>query len=331
MKNLKSSEKLFSQRVFFKIPQIREQFFLKLKYLFGTWKKLGLHFKIYKSRMERFREGKISLPYKLFSELLSSLDNEDKSFFLKNILLRDPNWGRAKGGIATYQKHKYIFEKGRRLGGLKVKYKFDFNMALTPELCEFIGAIIGDGFTNNYNNNYKVQITGHKVLDKDYYINRLIPIVKLLSSKSNPILSQSSGALRLTLNSKELHILLTKRFNIKAGKKAYCVVMPEEIIDSKNPAFINSCIRGVFDTDGCVAFDKRQSYLKPYLRIVLQMESTELIKQIHMLLREQGINSTITKDERVIQINGVNNCRDYLRLIGFSNKRHLSKLKKISL
>lgn len=331
MKNKKLDEELFSQRVFFKTPQLRDQFFSKLKNHFETWTNLGKQLKIYKSRLERLRSGEISLPYKTFSELLHCLNGEDRNFFLKDIMLKDSMWGRAKGGISTYKKHKEIFENGRKLGCLKLKpkYKFEYTMPLTAELCEFIGAFIGDGFTNKYDRNHIVQITGHRTLDKDYYFNKLIPMIKKLSPSSNPIISEYPDAIRLTINSKEFHLLLTKRFNMKAGKKAYSVVIPDEIVKSKDKNLINRCIRGIFDTDGCVAFDKRATYLKPYMRIVLQMRSVELMKQIHGLLKEQGINSTITKNNGSIQINGIENCKTFVESVGFSNNRHLSKLKPL--
>ncbi|MBN2421052.1 hypothetical protein JXB27_02120 [Candidatus Woesearchaeota archaeon] len=279
--------------------------------------------------MERLRSGETTIPYELFLELTSSLPEQERSIFSDKFELKNPNWGAIKGGQTTYKKHKNIFERGRKIGSsrIKPKYRFDFNTELTPDLCELIGAIIGDGFTNKYGNNYLVQITGHKKLDKDYYVERLIPIIKKISPNSNPIISMSSGALRLTINSKEFHILLTKRFKMDAGKKTHIVKIPEEILDSKNNLLINSCLRGIFDTDGCVAFDKRNSYSTPYIRIVLQMLSKQLLGQVHTLLNKQGIKATITKNQQYIQINGSENCKNFTDIVGFSNPRHLNKLK----
>ena len=117
---------------------------------------------------------------------------------------------------------------------------------------------------------------------------------------------------------------------IKSGKKVYTVTIPEEIINSGENKLINSCLRGIYDTDGCVAFDQRKTYTKPYIRIVLHMKSPELIKQIYSVLIKQDINATMTKDLCYIQINGVIECMKFIKKIGFSNPRHSDKIKELT-
>ena len=106
-------------------------------------------------------------------------------------------------------------------------------------------------------------------------------------------------------------------------------MIPNEIIEFKDSRYLDRCVRGVFDTDGCVFLDKRSSYNKPYLRIGLQMESKNLIQQIYSILLDRGINARINSDSRRIQINGVENCERFIKIIGFSNKRHLDKIKNL--
>ena len=138
----------------------------------------------------------------------------------------------------------------------------------------------------------------------------------------------------VTILSKYLFILLLKRFKIPLGKKCYSVMIPEEVLEDKEK-FIRT-VRGIFDTDGCVFFDKRKSYKTPYVRIVLQLSNKILIKQIVSFLNSLGINNryheVIRKnkhknDAYCIQINGVKNVKDYLNQIGFSNSRHGNKIK----
>ena len=47
-----------------------------------------------------------------------------EKFFEKNISYLDSNWGVKKGGLSTYLKHRYIFEKGRVKGIKKLKKSF---------------------------------------------------------------------------------------------------------------------------------------------------------------------------------------------------------------
>ena len=328
MKNKKLlSKELVSKRVFFRTASLRNEFFAKLREEFGTWTNLRKHLNIYKSRLEKFINGKISIPYNILLDLSEYLNRKDKKKFLSRIRLKDQNWGRVKGGISTYKKHKEIFEKGRKIARKKTRYHFDFNIPLTPQLCEFLGAFIGDGFTNKYGSVYVTQITGDLKLDYEYYTNTLMQILKKISPSSNPKIFRIDNTARLTVYSKELYVLLTNRFKFKRGKKVYFVMIPKEIIESKNIDLINSCLRGVFDTDGSVYFDKR--YKKPYIRIGLQMLSKNLMKQIFDLLSVQGIKTTITKDLKKIQINGSENCKKFMKIVGFSNPRHLKKISNI--
>jgi hypothetical protein len=323
------NEESTEQRVVFKDKNIREKFFLELKQEFGSWKSLGIHFKVYKSRLENLRNGSISIPNNTFIEFCKILNEKSIQMYSHNIILKDKDWGRSKGGKSTYEKHKDIFEIGRSIASKNNTYKIDRNIEVNPELCEFIGAFIGDGFMNKYGSKHIIQITGDLKLDKEYYRETLIPIITKISPKSNPSLKYKDNTLRLNLYSKGIYELFTQRFKMKSGKKVYTVTIPEEIINSGNYNLINSCLRGIYDTDGCVAFDKRKSYTKSYIRIVLHMKSPELIRQIYNLLIKQDINATRTKDIEHIQINGITECKKFVQKVGFSNPRHLNKIKNL--
>jgi len=104
MKNKTFNKELDSQRVFFKRKNLRKEFFILLREQFGTWKAVRNHFNIYKSRLDCFRDGSISIPYKTFNELNKSLTEKD--YFLEQIILKNQNWGSVKGGITTYRKHR---------------------------------------------------------------------------------------------------------------------------------------------------------------------------------------------------------------------------------
>lgn len=330
MKNKKhAKDNLLSKRVFFVSEAIRVDFFARLKSKFNSWADLINHFGLYKSKFERFRYGINSIPYNIFLEFFSLFNKEEKEYFNKNIFLKDKNWGSKKGGKSTYSKHKEIFEKGRKIGSKVTKYHFDIRIPLTKDIGELIGAFIGDGFTNKYGRIYVTQFTGDAKLDKDYIISILQPIIKNISKNSNPIISQFENTMRMTVYSKEFYDLLTKRFSLTAGKKAYTVTIPGEILESKDQKIVDYCIRGIFDTDGSIFLDRRKAYNKPYVRIGLEMKSKELIKQVKKLLTERGINARETKNWDRIQINGIKECKKFVDRIGFSNKRHLDKIKSI--
>tara|TARA_Y100000310_G_scaffold316827_1_gene369009 strand:- start:25 stop:1029 length:1005 start_codon:yes stop_codon:yes gene_type:complete len=327
-KNL-STRELHSMRVLFKSDAVRKNFFADLKCHFGTWKGVGNKFNIYKSRLELLRKATISIPYVLFLEFLSVLDSKEIKSYTSQIILKDRYWGCRKGGITTYERHPELVQKSRIKGARSPKrnyYSFPMNMQLTAELSELLGAFIGDGFTNKYGRTYVVQFTGHAKLDNNYLSKKLFNLVKKICPNARPILRKTdANTLRLTINSKELFYLLTKRFKFPAGKKSHTVVIPREVVES-DQTVLSNCIRGIFDTDGCVFVDRRETYSKPYIRIALDMRSKRIIKQIHSLLNELGIHSTVAREHRLIQINGFKNCEKFVRRIGFSNLRHSDKI-----
>lgn len=209
-----------------------------------------------------------------------------------------------------------------------LKYNFNEDMELTTELCEFIGAIIGDGSLEKFPRTGRVQITGDRSLDKDYYINYLSNISKFLFNIPSRIY-EKENTIRLNIYSKKLFEMMSQRFEIPPGKKAYTVIIPDEIFSSEMK-FINATLRGIFDTDGGVSFDKRKIYKQPYIRINHTSASKGLIKQISKILWAQDINHSIHKKDNtyMIQINGKRMVRLFVKKIDFSNNRHKDKIKK---
>jgi hypothetical protein len=317
-------------RVIIEDNTIRADFFSALLAHFGTWANIRKKFGICKSRLEKFRDGTISIPYPLYQIFIGYLNKGSKKKIKRSIVLKEHGWGRRKGGITTYYRHHHIFEEGRIKGGSVRRYHFDLNTLLTPELCELIGAFIGDGFTNRYQRSCIIQFTGNRKLDKNYF-NRLRLIIKNLSPDSNPKITEKENTLRLTVNSREFFELLTIRFSLKPGKKVYTIKIPKEIYSSKNNKLVLRCISGIFDTDGGVYFDKRDKYRQPYVRIELHMVSKALIRQAYTVLESQGINASLAKDSSRIQINGKANCREFMQKIGLANPRHLEKLKSVGI
>src|SRR3989338_2090915 len=131
---------------------------------------------------------------------------------------------------------------------------------LNREICELIGAFIGDGYLGIYGrkkNQYVIGISGDKKLDEDYLKNYLKPLIKRNFPFTNPKLRyrEDENTLMLRMYSKELFGLFTK-LGFKPGKKSNIVKIPKEI--TINEEFMKATIRGIFDTDGCVFLDKRK-------------------------------------------------------------------------
>lgn len=322
-----------AERVEFPDAKTRNEFFSLLKDYAGirTWEKLYKKFKIERSCFQAYRYGQFTLPKDRFQSFLEFFPIQEKERFISMILTKSGNWGRRLGGNVTYSKYPKMFEKGREKARdlIKKKHYFDQEMPLSVGLCEFIGALVGDGFTNKYAGHYITEYCGDNRFDKDYYNTLIIPFAKKFF-KVKVRLRCRGNTMWITFSSKCLHKMLTERFEIPKGVKFDKVLIPGEILDSA-PAFIAATIRGIFDTDGCIFFDKRKIYKEPYVRIALKMENPPLIRQVYRELVKLGVTAHILKDNRIIQINGKDAVKGYLEKVGFSNKRHINRIKKFAL
>lgn len=195
---------------------------------------------------------------------------------------------------------------------------------ITERLSEFIGTIIGDGNIRD-RHPYYVELTGNPLLEVHYYTEILVPLV-LSELSYNPKIYFHSGGIRMRINNK-CFVMFLKSIGIPAGAgKFKNVNIPREI--ANNPQFCKACLRGIFDTDGGVHYDKRKIYVKPYIRIELHMLNRPLLSQINSFLANQGIASKLPKNRNSVYINGYNNVKRYIDIIGFNNKRNIDKISK---
>ena len=132
----------------------------------------------------------------------------------------------------------------------------------------------------------------------------------------------------LRIYSKRLYYFFI-RLGFLPGKKSRTVKIPTDILGNRE--LMNPTIRGIFDTDGCIFFDRRKSYKSPYPRITLQSASIPLIKQMRKYLSD-NFNLYVNLMNRdgvrnYIEIYGHEQLQKFLKQIGFSNPRHLNKIK----
>jgi hypothetical protein len=133
----------------------------------------------------------------------------------------------------------------------------------------------------------------------------------------------------LRINSKDLYGLFLN-LGFSKGKKSEDIKIPQEILKGKE--LTRATLRGIFDTDVCIFLDKRKLYKKPYSRITLQLASKDLINQLeaHLSKSFKMYINKINRDgyRNYIELYGHNQLEKFLKQVGFSNKRHLSKVQK---
>ena len=164
---------------------VRKEFFQLIKSSFGEdWKKIGEKFNILRQTFDCYRSGKTSMPEELFEKLVKILEEKSQNKF-RLCSKRMPEYmGQIKGGKGAYKKNFKEFERGRTKGLLAIK-KYQkkesarkqikiSEIKLTEDLCEVIGAFIGDGFFNCYNNRtYQIEFSGDSRYDLEYYQQKI--------------------------------------------------------------------------------------------------------------------------------------------------------------
>lgn len=322
------------QRIFFKNKEDRDFFFLELKTVFTTYKNLAHFLGICRNILEKYRSGELTLSEEKFNQLLPQLSIKSALIINEKISRCDANWGSIKGGLILSLTHPEILAKGRKvlMESKKEKFKINQNLLLNREIAEFLGAFSGDGFTATYSKKahgktYLTEYTGHNGLETDYYTRTLIPIIKRnFNSNISPYIKTKDNTIRLDIYSKELYFLLTQRFSYPPGKKVYSFQVPKEILEA-SPEIKGAFLRGLFDTDGCVFFDFRKAYRNPYPRLQLSLQNELAIQQVYSLLEELHLNPTLSK-KTMIQINGIYFVKLFLKMVGFSNQKHINRIKK---
>ncbi len=210
---------------------------------------------------------------------------------------------------------------------------------LTSELAELAGLFAADGSMQKDHLCYWGNITE----DKEYYDTIIKPYFeKAFSINVRPHPKKSNSVYGFyACNKKVLHYF-NKTLDYPIGSKTYTVRCPKIIMHSKKPLIWAAFIRGFFDGDGCLTFDKRYDnrYRKVlqivhhHPRIITNCASQKIIEDLSILLERLKINhfSRIKRNKKqnevdmfTLEIYGKPRMEQWMNVIGFSNPSHFSK------
>jgi intein/homing endonuclease len=228
-----------------------------------------------------------------------------------------------------------LFSKKDVLKGVKIP------QIMTSELAEVLGVILGDGHlecNKKYKSNrvYLLNIAGSYSEDFDYYNIYFRKVFFNLFNFNFKIYLRRNDELVINIYSKAIANFF-ESLGVHSGNKTGINEIPLVILNSKEE-IKRSFIRGLFDTDGSITFkkDSHGKHSNPVISIT--MKSQKFIEQLSNFMKEFGFtySSYIEKyfDKRVNKISikhrldfaGKKNLERYLKLIGFSNPRHLTKV-----
>ncbi len=325
---------------------LKKEFFEKIRICSKfSWKNLSKGLGISRHTLERYRSEGSKIRKDIFYKLLKYILDNDKNQFINAIKEVDSHEWLSDGGKRAYKINFKLFKEGRQKGieaikkSKKKKFrrikKITLSFELSENLCEVIGAFIGDGFFNCYNNKlYQIEFAGDSRKDLEYYRDKIIPVLQSVVPELKPHIYfvRNKNSIRIVFYSKALFKFFEDGFGFSPGRKTYTVKIPEKIMSS-NDNFINSTIRGIFDTDGGVFADRMKTYKKAYPRVYLQTASYPLYLQLKEYLSENFkiyAGKATTRDIYFLEIYGHNQLKKWMSIIGFSNPRHLNKVASIA-
>lgn len=210
-------------------------------------------------------------------------------------------------------------------------------MKLTEDLAEFVGICIGDGCISVNKRYSELSVCGDIVEEKEYYLKRVIPLFNKELCK--PLIGKEvigkeylkNGVYGFKIFNKII-VKYLEKLGLNSGRKIN-VTIPEKFV---NKELVKAVLRGIFDTDGTVYFNKSTSGIYSQPRIKLGSTSKKLIFQLKEIIKSLGITSYIKKpykgkrDTNKIYSIVIYRKEDILKWskeIGFNNPKHSSKIK----
>lgn len=186
---------------------------------------------------------------------------------------------------------------------------------------------------NVYRGTFLYSLRGHKKDDYEYYTNHITPLYRDLYNIDVKIRSwrdvigfQKASKMMVTFKHSTLGIPLGRKGDIQ---------IPHDIFN--DVSFACSCLKGIFDTDGCIYLEKKASGLYP--RIEISSTSKPLISQISAILEAIKIDSSCWIPRKQcgnwkplfrISTRGTKNVNRWFESIGSNNPKHARKFEIIN-
>lgn len=258
----------------------------------------------------------------------------------KNIKIKDSFWyvnkGAKIGGVTMYKRYRrvggdpeYRKKRWREWWEKEGRYRKDLITAVTKpikkpafssKLAELIGILLGDGGITRR----QVTITLNKYDDKEYanYVRNLF--VKLFGVIPSVHKRQNASIISIVISRRELVKFLVENGLKIGGKVRQQVRVPYWI--EKSEFFTKSCLRGLFDTDGCFYLDKHYYKDRIYYNCAMNFSNRSLpiLFFFKTKLEQFGFHPTRNKKFNV-SLRKENEIIRYFQKIGSFNPKHLNK------
>ncbi len=167
---------------------------------------------------------------------------------------------------------------------------------IDSKTAELAGAHIGDGTLYKTGKCIVWELRGD-LLEKGYYLNNIVPLLySILQIEFKPKFRSGgkNGCFGIQTSNKQLTQLMVD-LGFRPRRKTHTVSIPDYIKNSTDE-IKRSFVRGLFDTDGCLRFDKNRSPRNYYPKMEFASVSKELIPDLSIILNELGFRNHTWKD-----------------------------------
>lgn len=281
-----------------------------------------------------WRRGKYLIPEEAYKTLLGLLSTDGQEFEIRFIdeRVQKAMAGRLGGASFMGRYGSLGNQATRQLGGQNsyAKHKDSLNGIFakklitlpspSEELAEFFGIMIGDGTIAKYQIGIALNLTD----DREYanFVTELLS--KLFATEPSLQLRPKSNCIVITTSSIVLVEYLTGLGLPKGDKLRAGLDVPTWILEDRR--FIIACLRGMFDTDGCVFWEnhviKGKTYSYP--RVSFVSASLPLRTSIYEMLTQLELCPKM-RNNRSVNLEKAEDINSYFRIVGTSNPKHTTR------
>jgi intein/homing endonuclease len=174
------------------------------------------------------------------------------------------------------------------------------NSEISQHFAELIGAFTGDGWISKGNGGLTLFISGNPKDEKEYYKRIKYLFKKVFSVKAVPRDFPYWGTFGVLICKKDVIASFTN-LGFPIGKKSLTVKVPKQI--EENTDLFPYFIRDLFDTDGCIYFQKSynknaskwQKSCKHKPAVLFTSMSKDLIDSVIAMSKVLGFNFRMKK------------------------------------
>lgn len=281
-----------------------------------------------------WKRGKYTIPENHFLAIVELAEQVPTAFAPTRLNNWWQNSGAGKKGAKVrFEKYGSLgTPEGRRLGGINsyanrrlrqdsIFYSKSIKHPRPSEkLAEFIGIMIGDGNITNY----QATIYLSSLVDCEYadFVEELI--IELFGVAPKRSIKVRSNCIVIRVSSIKLVELLLSLGLPRGDKIRQRLDIPSWV--KADVSYSLACIRGIFDTDGCVFEETHRIKGKVYSypRWSLVSASSDLRESVSSILIEQEFAARI-RGNRSVNLERLTDVQTYFRVVGSSNPKHLAR------